>query len=155
PGSRGGDPCAPAHRALGEAAQLIERVRSGLASFRNLPTNATLSDRPALLSLSLTEISDLHGKLQSVLQAATPAQAKDRILIRGGIIELPSAGSLPVVNGTDVSVNDQVRALLGEGLDLRFCITTADYIAHAIEEAQHMDRISLLQGIDDPKNKPH
>jgi hypothetical protein len=156
PGNRGGDPCAPAHQALGEAAQLLDKVRSGLASYRSVPANATLSDRPALLSLSLTEISDLHGKLQSVLQAAaTPAQPKDRILIRGGILELPSAGYLPVVNGTDVSVNDQVRALLGEGLDLRFCITTADYIAHAVEEAQHMDRISLLQGIDDPKNKPH
>lgn len=156
PGNRGGDPCAPAHQALGEAAQLLDKVRSGLASYRSVPANATFSDRPALLSLSLTEISDLQGKLQSVLQsAATPAQPKDRILIRGGILELPSAGYLPVVNGTDVSVNDQVRALLGEGLDLRFCITTADYIAHAVEEAQHMDRISLIQGIDDPKNKPH
>ena len=156
PGNRGGDPCAPAHQALGEAAQLLDKVRSGLASYRSVPANATLSDRPALLSLSLTEISDLHGKLQSVLQAAaTPSQPKDRILIRGGIIEMSSAGYLPVVNGTGVSVNDQVRALLGEGLDLRFCITTADYIAHAVEEAQHMDRISLIQGIDDKSNKPH
>ena len=71
------------------------------------------------------------------------------------MIELPSAGYLPVHNGSDLTVNQQVRALLGDGLDLRFCVTTADYIAHAVEEAQHMDRISLLQGLDDPSNKPH
>ena len=156
PGSRGGDPCAPAHQALDEAAQFIAQVRSGLASYRSVPANATLSDRPALLSLSLTQISDLHDKLQLVLKSGiTPAQPKDRVLIRGGIIELPPAGYLPVVTGSNVSVNDQVRALLGDGLDLRFCITTADYIAHAVEEAQHMDRISLTQGIDDPADKPH
>ena len=156
PGSRAGDPCAPAHKAINEAAQFIAQVRSGLASYRSISTNATLSERPALLSLSLTQISDLHDRLQSVLKLAiTPAQPKDRVLIRGGIIELPSAGYLPVVTGSSVSVNDQVRALLGDGLDLRFCITTADYIAHAVEEAQHMDRISLTQGIDDSNNKPH
>ena len=156
PGSRAVDPCAPAHKAINEAAQFIAQVRSGLASYRSLTTNATLAERPALLSLSLTQISDLQDRLQTVLKSAlTPAQPKDRVLIRGGIIELPSAGYLPVVTGSSVSVNDQVRALLGEGLDLRFCITTADYIAHAVEEAQHMDRISLTQGIDDPTNKPH
>jgi hypothetical protein len=43
---------------------------------------------------------------------------------------------------------------MGDGVDLRFCATTADFVAHALEAAQHMERISLLQGLDDPKNKP-
>jgi hypothetical protein len=156
PGSRAGDPCAAQHQALGEAAQFVELVRSGLSSLRSISPDATVANQPALLSLSLTQISDLRDKLQIVLKSAgTPAQPKDRVLICGGILELSSAGYLPVVNGSSISVNDQVRALLGEGLDLRFCITTVDYVAHAIEEAQHMDRISLIQGIDDPSNKPH
>jgi hypothetical protein len=107
------------------------------------------------MALSLTRIVGLRDKIASVLStAATPSQPTDRILIRGGMIEMSSAGYLPVMNGTSVSVNDQVRALLGEGLDLRFCIVTADYVAHAFEEAQHMDRISLIQGLDYPSNKP-
>jgi hypothetical protein len=159
PGGRGGAPCAEAHKAIGEAARFVEQVRSGLASYRDAAMAATVATnaaQPALLSLSLTGISDLGTRLNTLLMsAATPSQPTDRVLIHGGIIELPPAGYLPVVSGGSVSVNDQVRALLGDGLDLRFCITTADYIAHAVEEAQHMDRISLLQGIDDPDNKPH
>jgi hypothetical protein len=156
PGGRGGDPCASQSQALNEALQFIEQVQSGLASYSSLTPNSTLAGLPAPLALSLNGIVGLRDKLQSVIKSsAVPTQSKDRILIKGGIIELPSSGYLPVVNGTSVSVNDQVRALLGDGLDLRFCITTADYAAHVLEEAQHMERISLLQGIDDPNNKPH
>jgi len=151
------DPCADERQALHEARTLIEELRSGLANFRTSAPAATLStaERPALLSLSLTRVSDLQEKISNVLQGAGAfTQPRDRILIRGGIIELPSAGYLPVMNGTNVSVNAQVRALLGEGLDLRFCVARADYIAHEVEKAQHMERISLLQGLDDPSNKP-
>ena len=156
PGSRATDPCATERRTLGEAAALIEELKAGLTSYRSAISRASVAAQPALMSLSLTRISDLREKIATVLKSAgTAAQPTDRILIRGGLIELPPAGYLPVMNGTSVSVNDQVRALLGDGLDLRFCIATADYIAHEIEKAQHMDRISLLQGIDDPSNKPH
>ncbi len=156
PGGRGADPCAAAHKALDEAAHFVEQVRSGLASYRSAGLLAKNSNQPPLLALSLTGISDLGTRLKTLLKsAATPSQPTDRVLIRGGIIELPPAGYLPVVSGGSISVNDQVRALLGEGLDLRFCITTGDYIAHAVEEAQHMDRISLLQGLDDTNSRPH
>lgn len=78
----------------------------------------------------------------------------DRILLRRGIVELPSAGYLPVVPGSSLTVNQQVQRLLGPGVDLRFCIVRPDFVPHALEEAQHMERISLLQGLDDPRNKP-
>jgi hypothetical protein len=151
PGNRNVNPCANEHQTLGEAAKLIEEVRTGLMGDGNAMEGATPSGQPALIA----RIVELRGKIANVLStAATPSQLTDRILIGGGIIELPPAGYLPVMNGTSVSVNDQVRALLGDGLDLRFCATTADYVAHALEEAQHMDRISLIQGLDDPSNKP-
>lgn len=44
--------------------------------------------------------------------------------------------------------------MMGEGVNLRFCVCRPDYIAHALEEAQHMERISLIQGLDNPLNKP-
>ncbi|MEI6668476.1 MAG: hypothetical protein WCP29_09995 [Acidobacteriota bacterium] len=156
PGDRAANPCEPQHEAITEAVDFVERVRAGLAGYRNLPVDAAPGGQPALLSLSLSHISDLRDKLHVVLNAGrTLVRTKDRILIRGGIIELPPAGYLPVLTGTSVTVNEQVRALLGDGLDLRFCITTTDDVAHAVEQAQHMDRISLLQGLDDPSNKPH
>jgi hypothetical protein len=145
-----------ATKALDEAAQFVAQVKSGLASYRKVTADSTTAGKPALLGLSLTQVSDLHDRLSTLLQTATVAAAPtQRVLISLGLCWLPSGGYLPVVTGSKLSVNDQVRALLGEGLDLRFCITTADYIAHAIEEAQHMDRISLLQGLDDPGAKPH
>jgi hypothetical protein len=153
PGDGDENPCAPQHRALNEAAQFVEEVRSGLVSYRKVGSRATLTDRPALLSMSLANVTDLRDRIQRVLQA-TPARPTDRILINGGIIETPSAGYLPVMTGASVTVNQQVRALLGDGVDLRFCVVRPDFVAHAFEEAQHMERISLIEGLENPRAKP-
>jgi hypothetical protein len=61
---------------------------------------------------------------------------------------LPSAGYLP----TSLSrpVQEQVRALFGPGVDLRFCAVRPDYVPEVLQEAQHMERISLTRGLDDP-----
>ena len=78
----------------------------------------------------------------------------NRILIEGGIIKLPTAGYLPVTPGEAMSVNEQVRRWMGEGVDLRFCVVRPDYVPHAWEEAQHMERISLLTGLETDGQKP-
>jgi hypothetical protein len=158
-GSAAADPCASHVQALGDAVKFIDEIRAGYATATASAANgaaAAAADARAMLpGLSFTKLADMKSKFEAVLKAsAMLPKATDRILIRGGIIELPSAGYLPIVNGTIQSVNDQVRALLGEGLDLRFCVVTADYVAHALEEAQHMDRISLTEGLDDPTHKP-
>ena len=101
----------------------------------------------------LASLTALRSRIAVGLRASSIAPT-GRILIGGGIIELPSAGYLPVVPGSGVTINTQVRRLLGEGLDLRFCVVRPDFIPHALEEAQHMERISLLQGLDDPNAKP-
>jgi hypothetical protein len=74
--------------------------------------------------------------------------ASGSLLVDGGIVELPPGGYLP----TDLSrdVRDQVAALMGPGVDLRFCAVRADFVPEALLEAQHMERISLTRGIDDP-----
>jgi hypothetical protein len=97
-------------------------------------------------------------RLEILMRDTVAAVAKtkplgDRLLIRRGIVELPPAGYLPVAIGKSPTVNDQVRALMGEGVDLRFCIVHPDVVAHELEEGQHMERISLLTGIDDPARK--
>ncbi len=84
------------------------------------------------------------------LDEGAPGSA--RVLVDGGIVELPPAGYLPVVPGREV--DEQVRRLLGEGVELRFCAVRPDYVAHALEEAQHLDRIGLLQGLEDPAARP-
>src|SRR5262249_30963109 len=74
------------------------------------------------------------------------------LLIDRGIVTTPSAGYLPVDPAGDVVA--QVRAQFGPGVDLRFCAAAADVVPHLVEEAQHMERVSLTAGLDNPAAKP-
>lgn len=148
----GDDPCRPAHAALGEVAgylDSLERIFSG-------SKDAILLNRSfAEMGFSSAAFSGVKSKVYEALAGAkVPKSPRSRILIERGLFELPSAGYLPVVLGTKVTVNDQVKALLGEGVDLRFCVVRPDFVAHALEEAQHMERISLVDGLDDAAKKP-
>jgi hypothetical protein len=63
-----------------------------------------------------------------------------------GFVELPPAGFLPLPTGegwVGMSVEEKVRGLFGEQVELRFCACRPDTVAHAVEEAQHLDRIPL------------
>ena len=128
--------------ALTEAIGLIESMRGAADAARLFST----------LSLSYTQLGTLQEKLGALVKGSLGGPGR-RVLIAGGIVELPPAGYLPVVPGT-LTVNAQVRALLGEGVDLRYCVVRPDFVGHAFEEAQHLDRISLLEGLDDPTRKP-
>lgn len=100
--------------------------------------------------LEVAPLNQLRARLVGVASQIT----SQRYLIDCGIVELPSAGYLPVDPTDSLAVNQQIQRLTGGGLDLRFCVVRPDYIPHALEEAQHMERISLLEGIDDPAAKP-
>jgi hypothetical protein len=76
-----------------------------------------------------------------------PAPASTRVLLDGGIVELPSAGYLPVDIASGTALRTQLQGLLGDGVDLRFCAVRRDQIAHELERAQHMNRISLIRGL--------
>jgi hypothetical protein len=133
------DPCQVRIDALADAAKVFDELEVSFTGATEVP-------------IGMAQFQKAHLQLKKVIAgAATPSQ---RILIDGGIVELPPAGYLPVTPGVEPTVQEQVRRLMGDGVDLRFCATTADFVAHALEEAQHMERISLLQGLDDPKNKP-
>jgi hypothetical protein len=89
------------------------------------------------LSLSLAEAGLGQGALP-----------KNRMLLRAGFMELPPAGYLPVDPG--IPVEDQCGRMFGEGVQLHYHAVRSDEIGHLVEEAQHLRRISLTRGLDNP-----
>jgi hypothetical protein len=82
----------------------------------------------------------------SDLGQPTPTQGAQALLDLG-FVELPSAGYLPVDISSGAALREQLHGLLGDGVDLRFCAVRRDQVAHELERAQHMNRISLIQGL--------
>ncbi|WLE98041.1 MAG: hypothetical protein QTN59_04215 [Candidatus Electrothrix communis] len=131
-----------------EAMELTELVRdqyeviaASLAD--SLATRSVTNDK--IISLpKLPKLELLNDNLVAIkeIKAANPS------LINRGIVELPSTGYLPVSPASSLTVNQQIRQMMGNGVDLRFCAVRPDYIPHAFEEAQHMERISLLEGLN-------
>ncbi len=95
------------------------------------------------------EIGQLSQEL-AVVEAGTGALPVQRMLIAAGFLDLPPAGYLPVAPGK-VALDLQLQRMFGEGVNLQLHAVAEDEIAHLLEEAQHMRRISLTRGIDDPK----
>ncbi len=143
------DPCSGQTELLRQAARFLEEMEKHYAATGTGPNAAGTTYPPPEW---VTKAGDLKTQVTAALEGAA-ADDRDRILLTGGIVELPPAGYLPVVPGS-VDVDTQVRRLMGEGVDLRFCVARPDFIPHAFEEAQHLERISLLQGLDDPTNLP-
>lgn len=138
------DPCAPALAKVKAVSASMEAARKMIAE---AAAGAGLD-----IEGRLAELDKLQAELAGLEGPGKPSGR--RRLIDGGIVELPPTGYLPVEPGSALTVNEQVRRWMGEGVDLRFCRVSHDYVQHAFEEAQHMDRISLLQGLDDPLRKP-
>ncbi len=153
-GGAASDPCAPQTKALGKATELLGQLETWNAKWTSQLTELKSTQRLAKLSIEPFEIAAVIGLRKELSELAHPTAASTRILIDGGILDLPAAGYLPVDNSGKVTVNEQVRAFMGPGVDLRYCIVTPDYVPHALEMRQHMDRISLVEGIEDPTHKP-
>jgi len=152
------DPCDPQRKLLDEAAGYLRQIDESyarhvdaLTKLGTLPDVLKNDDVAFRLQGGGTDLAALRLRIDGALKVMIGG-SRERVLINGGIVELPSAGYLPVVPGT-VSVNTQVRRMMGDGVDLRFCVVRPDFVAHALEEAQHMERISLLTGLDDPNAK--
>jgi hypothetical protein len=146
----GQDPCGDAQTVIGEAAQKIAEV---VRVFKDANLQIDVSDQAEMFSVKMVELENMSQKLTATGEQMTVLKG-NRLLIQGGIIELPSAGYLPVAPNANETVNEQVRRLMGEGVDLRFCVVRPDFVAHALEEAQHMERISLIEGLEDENKKP-
>ena len=90
----------------------------------------------------LYEVSEQLAKAD-LGQGALPT---NRLLLNSGFVELPAAGYLPLaLNAAPMTV--QLARIFGEGVRLHYHAVRHDEIAHLVEQAQHMDRISLTQGL--------
>jgi hypothetical protein len=76
-------------------------------------------------------------QFQAQLAGRPPAPS----LTAAGFVELPPAGYLPVEPG--VAVDQQIAALFGETVELRYCAAPPDRIGLALEQARHRERIPL------------
>jgi hypothetical protein len=153
------DPCGGSRQIIHEASDTFARladfyqaVSSRLRLQPLMVSGRAVPDNVPVLEGGLSKLLDLQKRLQAAKDAGL--LASEQILIDGGIIETPSAAYLPVVPNSVDSVNQQVRRLLGKGVDLRFCVVRPDFVAHALEEAQHMERISLIEGLAHPDRVP-
>ena len=70
------------------------------------------------------------------------AESRSSLLRAMGFEDLPPAGYLPLPRAAG-SVEAAVRLLLGSRPELRFVSAGADYVARAVDESQHRDRIRL------------
>ncbi|MBK5223788.1 MAG: hypothetical protein JJE52_13150 [Acidimicrobiia bacterium] len=130
-GGTGGDgPCAESAAVLSEADQVLASL---------------LATEPG--GDTATVLGELRARISGALSGQS-IPASGSVLIDRGLVSLPPGGYLPVDQTHPVEA--QVQALMGPGVDLRFCAVRPDFIPEALQEAQHMERISLTQGIDDP-----
>jgi hypothetical protein len=146
------DPCARTRASLRRTSDELRRLFSHYSAISKRLVDGLPGSQDDLEN-GLSQLESLQRDLDAD-NKRDAVEPLDRILIHNGIVELPAAGYLPVVPGRDPSVELQVRRWLGDGVDLRFCTVRPDFVAHALEEVQHMDRISLLAGLDDPKARP-
>lgn len=125
----------------GSAKQLLVKA-DGRSSMQELKKAS------AEFSASYADLNGLSAQLASV-DSGSGALPQQRMLINAGFFELPPAGYLPVSTRSDVQ--EQCRRMFGEGCKLHFHAVRSDEIAHLVEEAAHLKRISLTRGLDDPR----
>ena len=139
-----GGACVDERLLLQESAKLIEELSSRLA---------VVEGPPELLGVGNDVVALWRERLALTLSGKFDTKLAAHILVDGGVCAVPPCGYLPVDSAAQVPLRDQVQDLLGQGVDLRFCAVRRDQIAHEVERAQHMERISLLAGLDDPANR--
>lgn len=142
------DPCADEKALLQSAAGDMKQL---LRFYADVSTRLTTVSSIPFAKIATLDVKALKASIGR-LEAAGVTKISRQLLIDCGIVELPSAGYLPVVGDSAITINQQVRQLLGDGVDLRFCSVRPDYVHHAIEEARHLERICLLTGLDDAEH---
>ena len=120
--------------------KLVEALAGGK------PTQAEAKQLAEQVQGSYAELFELSEKLSGV-EAGQGALPANRLLLNSGFVQLPPAGYLPVQPGK-TPLFEQLSRLFGEGVRLFLRAARADVLPHLLEEAQHMERISLTKGLD-------
>jgi hypothetical protein len=140
-------------------AQVLQ-FQAQFAEAGSQPPYPQSSKAKQLLKL-ISEASEHVSKIQSrkvadvtsSLQEARDVLELDKVpsLCALGFDELPPAGYLPLGATTLQEAIAAAPDIFGEEVDVRVRACRADYIAHAVEEVQHMDRIPLTEAKATPK----
>ncbi len=114
------NPCADEHALIAEASDLMGELETYYkASSEKLVGKAMGEEFTQFPGGGASRISALLSKLRKAKESFTLTPTS-RVLITKGIVELPSGGYLPVTPASNLTVNEQIRRLMGEGVDLRF-----------------------------------
>jgi hypothetical protein len=136
-----------------ELVALQKKYASGakklLEQFGEKPTKKAATALADELKGSYAQFFELADAL-SATELGAGALPKNRMLLNAGFMELPPAGYLPVQLGK-TAIDLQLSRVFGEGVRLHYRAARADVLPHLLEEAQHMQRISLTRGLDNPQ----
>jgi hypothetical protein len=139
---------------LGRSAELIGELQAAQAAPAQ-PAPAPAAPTPAAPvtdgSALEQDIADYRQEVTDVLAGKTTPSS--HLLIDGGVVEMSSTGWLPVNLTTGIALETQMYQMLGAGVDLRFCVMRHDQAGSEFTRGQHLDRISLLAGLDNPKDQ--
>ncbi|HEY2959207.1 MAG TPA: hypothetical protein VGM21_13510 [Actinomycetota bacterium] len=120
---------------------------AALAQLANIP-HVMSEVQEAVKGLEHRQLTVPRERLVSalaLLSGEVTGQSKKGRLVDAGIVELPPAGLLPLSGLADLQT--EVADMLGPRVTPQFCACRPDFVGHAVEQAQHMDRIPLT----DPK----
>jgi hypothetical protein len=126
-----------------------ESSRKILAPEKGRATGREMRAMAGDMDASIADFGELASKLAEA-ELGKGALPKQRMLLEAGFFELPPAGYLPV--DPQIAIEEQVQRMFGQGVHLDFRAVRGDEIAHLVEQAQHMERISLTRGLDDAKS---
>lgn len=152
------DDCDSLRAALDKARKDIEQLHKKYASsakqlaerFAGKVSKADAQWAIDEAKLSTSELSSLSDSL-SGLEVGSGALPSNRLLLSSGFQQLPPAGYLPIEPGK-TAIAEQLERIFGEGVRVHLRAARADVLPHLLEEAQHMDRISLTRGLDNPQD---
>jgi hypothetical protein len=159
PGGAGLAAAYPYRDLLGESARLIDSLVQELGSRGGVPDGGAPrgagaspagSRAGAAAGIGAAALADFRARAFETLEGPG-ASATGSTLIDRGFAALPPAGFLPVDANAADSLQAQLAPVFGTGVDLRICSVRRDQIPREFETAQHLNRISLLQGRSDPK----
>ncbi|MEO1057722.1 MAG: hypothetical protein AAFY28_12475, partial [Actinomycetota bacterium] len=155
-----GDPCADERAVLAEAGELLTALLRGPAQpeaaarrvggVLGWAPNAGRGEFEESSGIAATRFAELRERISGALSGGGLVSPTGSILLDRGFVDVPSAGYLPIDETRPLV--PQVRAMFGPGVDLRFCAVRPDFVPEALQEAQHMERISLTSGIADPES---
>jgi hypothetical protein len=142
---------------LGESSRLVEALVAELSSLGRVFEGGTGGVPGSTSAPGKTDVAggitaaDLrHFRTRARANLGTGPRSGSW-LIDSGIVELSSAGYLPVDPQVGTTLREQLGPIFGTGVELHICTVRRDQIPREFEAAQHLDRISLLRGRTDPQ----